>query len=165
MLIIGFAGYSKAGKDEAARGLPPFFKRAAFADALKVDVARTFEVTLEELERDKETYRPELIAHGCACRARDPLHWIKRIRLPESESIAITDVRYREEAEFIQSLGGKVIYILRPDYDPAHPEERRSIADLLSAGIINGVIINDGTIEELHERACRLGCSPKAAAS
>ena len=63
--LIGICGFARSGKDTAASMLMMRgFTRIAFADVLKDEVCRTFGLTREGLERDKEMWRPLLVEWG-----------------------------------------------------------------------------------------------------
>jgi len=140
--LIGCAGFSRVGKDEACRLLGGH--RLAFADALKADLAPVirdrygFDPTALTPEQ-KETLRPLFVAHGAAARAVDPDIWIRpveeRIRGFYDMAAAgqwapplvcVTDVRYLNEVNAVLKLGGMVVHITRPGYGPANGEEERS---------------------------------------
>lgn len=97
----------------------------------------------------KEQIRPMLVGWGAGLRAVDPGHWIKRLeRLmritldypidPRSACASgsydprfrfktcrcvITDVRYKNEADWVRSLGGLVVWVERPGVYAANDEE------------------------------------------
>lgn len=97
----------------------------------------------------KEQIRPMLVGWGAGMRAVDPGHWIKRLdRLmrvsltrpvdprgacasgsydPRFQMMTcrciITDVRYKDEADWVRSLGGTVVWLSRPGIGPANDEE------------------------------------------
>ena len=170
-LIVGFCGYARSGKDTAAQALiDKGFQRCAFADALKLDVlsalqgsARITDAVFEgqstgglalkvslglfSSPATKEQFRPLLVEYGRAMRALDPDYWVKRLdlRLPNAP-IVITDVRYKNEHEWIKSKGGFTIMIQRPQVHAANEEELTS----LDAFKPDELIINGGDIRLLH---------------
>ena len=79
-IIIGLGFMSKVGKDEIAKYLVKRynFKRIAFGDVLKQDITKIKNITLEELEQNKENYRDLLISHGENKRKEDPLYWVNQ---------------------------------------------------------------------------------------
>lgn len=155
-MILGFSGFSKTGKDTAAVGLPGF-TRVAFADALKEELAETLGITVEELETRKEEFRDAMVKLGAGRRAEDPRYWITKVEeklVDISGNVAITDVRYANEALWIRSeLGGRIIYLFRDGFQAANDEERRSIAEIWEHSLVDSVLQNNGTIENLHKRA------------
>jgi len=187
-MIIGLCGYAQVGKDTCARHLQGF-TWVAFADALKKDADKMLWAIGIEPHWDypafKERWRPLLVALGAGRRSEAPNYWIFRLvreigerGIDWSSDIAITDVRYANEAQWILDLtqfsaraihterpshGSKrlvnrhlpeygptyVVRIQRPGYGPANEEERRSFQELERAFPDMPVVVNDGTPEEL----------------
>ena len=85
-------------------------------------------------------------------RLQDPDYWVKRLeaKLHGLERVVIDDVRFLNEVEMIQRLGGKVIRIDRPG--PAESTHASEI-ELDSFDGWDDVIVNDGTLRELEEKA------------
>lgn len=98
-------------------------------------------------DAEKRVIRPHLVARGAGARAIDPNHWIKlaepavKRALDRDDVVVVSDSRYRNECDWIHSLGGKVIYIERIQADgslvpPANDEEAanddaaRAVSDL-----------------------------------
>jgi hypothetical protein len=176
-MIIAFTGYSLSGKDEAAKGLKGF-QRRAFADALKQEV-QAFCISNYKINplnctpAEKEFIRTLLVHHGRAMRQIQADYWIQHVaasmrvidqlstaRMSELKPIpadfAITDCRYLNEALWVESLGGIVVWVIRPGCGPANTEERGSIEEIVASGLIPKTIDNCGTVEELHEKVRRL---------
>lgn len=110
--IVLLTGKTKAGKDEAARILKKMgynFERLAFADKLKAAVAHAKGITVEEMEANKETHRPDLILAGKVGRYVDPLIWIKTVDWSKAKQtdVVVTDVRFKNEWDFIEDLAKK----------------------------------------------------------
>ena len=153
------------------------FQKKSFADPLKKACAEIFLFSNEQLygtQEQKETPDPRWF--GCTPRLamqyvgtellRDNLDKIMpglgknifthRFKLwYEEESrknpnlcVVIADVRFQNEVDFIQSLGGYVIKIDRPDVltNDIHPSE----LELQSITIYNDLIKNTGTLEEFY---------------
>lgn len=161
--IIGICGYARSGKDEAAKALVALgWTRAAFADALKQEALNAIRMSLiaaghnppSDLEtiftnpETKELYRPFLVEYGRTLRKLDPDHWVRRLyrELDADRRYIITDVRYRNEVDFIHKEGGLVVQIVRPNVGPANNEEKVSM-ELVRADYH---IYNNGTIDRLH---------------
>ena len=153
--LIGIAGWARSGKDTAAMELiRNGFQRVAFADQLKAELANCFGVTVQQIEAEKALWRPLLVEYGRTWRRMDPGHWIKLAAsgMPDAD-VAVTDVRYRNEAEWIWQQGGFVIRIHRTGIDAANDEERDSLAELDAASTRQTfTIFNTGTVEELHKK-------------
>lgn len=136
--VVGLCGFARAGKDTAAQGLMNAgWKRVAFADALKSDVEQAVARSLSfgaprgypyfslSNPDTKEMLRPLLVEYGRGLRALDGSHWIARAADTMARvcggnalglycGIVVTDVRYPNEADWIRSLGGAVIRVVRP---------------------------------------------------
>lgn len=145
--IIGLTGFARAGKDTfqirsklLLSGIDKNFvcHRYAFADALK-DECDEFLIknmgisAFSECTSEKNIIRPFLVTYGTHLRRKlDSECWIKKIRplIDEIKPISgkldfifITDVRFKNEAEWVKSTGGYIINISREGYGPANIEE------------------------------------------
>ena len=102
------------------------------------------------------TYRQILQLWGTEYRRRqDPDYWVKRLgaQMDGLERVVIDDVRFPNEVEMIQRLGGKVIRIDRPGtVESTHASEN----ELNDFDEWDGVIVNDGTLRELEEKVWKL---------
>ena len=122
-ILIGLTGYKQSGKDTFASVLieEGDFRRVAYADALKEDVAAYLGITYEELEANKEAFRRTLQLRGTCMRNRDPEHWVTRARadiarlLNAGRNVVVTDLRYPNEAETLRNLGAKIYRMVRTD--------------------------------------------------
>lgn len=140
--IIGITGFARSGKDTFYNQCSKLLEhkntyRYAFADALKeecdnflLDNLNISSFTEESFE--KELIRPFLVTYGTHIRRKlDPNCWIKKVQKKielnhanSSDFIFITDVRFKNEAEWIKSLGGLLVQINREDFGPANQEEK-----------------------------------------
>jgi len=158
-MLIGLCGYARCGKDSVADCMKGF-KKLAFATALKREVQRMLDVSSEKGgsvvdDKDKAKYRPMLVAWGQIKRAIKPDYWIRKLATTYNricaEDIVITDVRYKNEIDWIHQMNGIVIMIARPGVGPANDEEKRSFGEIL-AGDKTGIdytIVNDGSLADL----------------
>ncbi len=123
--LLGLVGHKQAGKDSVGRILQQHFPlgtyRLAFADALKQELATLTGGNLEAIEKNKEILRPVLQWYGTEFRRNNfgNDYWIKRVEqdiaaIKSPALIYITDVRFRNEAEYIRSKGGLLIKVERP---------------------------------------------------
>ena len=136
-MIFGIAGAARAGKDTTGAAILKAVGgvRVAFADALKAEVCDTFGLSQEFVAENKEKIRPLLVEWGRARRMIQPDYWVKAaeakvVSAAETGVVAITDVRYKNEAEWVLGLGGFVIYVTRPGFPPANAEERESLGEM-----------------------------------
>ncbi len=137
MMIIGISGNRCVGKDTFFKmlfTLDQRFKRYAFADALKHDLAplfkTQFDIDIFNVEpKEKETIRPIMISYGVAWRNIDINHWVKKVyeniqKECENKIPVITDLRYKNELEFLrEKYGNKLIHINITRKDSICPTE------------------------------------------
>lgn len=140
--IIGVTGFARSGKDTFYQYTSKALNRAkcyryAFADALKDECDTFLQSNLNisaftEDADDKELIRPFLVTYGTDIRRKlDPFCWIKKVEASISENhppsdknfIFITDVRFRNEAEWVKSLGGLIVQVTREGFGPANSDE------------------------------------------
>ena len=171
--IVGLNGFARSGKDTAVQGLSAFgFKRFALADPIRESM-----LTLDPLMPSGFLFSEVVASHkgdwdavkkdacdGPEARrlmqrfgtevGRDLLGsdvWIeilgKRIAESGARRVAISDVRFDNEAEWVLSQGGIVIEVVRPGVGPAngHASEKP-----LRDGLVTYTVHNDGTVEDLH---------------
>lgn len=173
-LIIGFTGKAGAGKDTAANVLVEHygFHQVAFADPMRAMMEALLEPAgLEEyMKRDlKEATIPELgvsYRHMMQTlgtewgRGLGSDFWIRlagaRIYSSRASLInrwVISDVRFPNEAEWIQARGGRVIHIARPGIQAA-----RGHASEAWAGRLNEhyTINNTGSLRDFERTVAKL---------
>lgn len=177
--IIGLIGKKRSGKDTFAHALPGY-TRVAFADPLRqaalaldpivgrpalpghlapqVDIRLSDVIDTLGWEKAKDCVpevRRVLQRLGTeSIRAIDPDFWIRAgvqtIQATDGP-VVVTDVRYPNEADAIQALGGYLIRVVRPGFtsegDP-HPSE-----SALDDYRVNLTIHNSDTIDRLQGRA------------
>jgi len=163
-LIIGFAGKKRSGKDTAASTIQehyPQAERMAFADPMKECLRHLYGLTDQQLNGDlKETVddawgttpRKLMQQFGTEfVKRHSPAgqdHWVRlmqqRVAQSDSNFIVITDVRYPNEAEWVQSMGGLVLEIVRDEVEQhdTHSSERR-----LPENLIDCIVPNNQDIE------------------
>lgn len=157
-VIIAFSGKKKHGKSTAAKILSqnlPTATTAAFADALKREVAEACGISEEYLNAHKENFR--LIMQGWGTDFRRTLcgrdYWVERMaeRIPvlktQHRFIIIDDCRFGNEAELVRQSGGKVFRVIRPGLDDSDAHESECDLDDYQ---FDDVIINDGDIVRLE---------------
>ena len=117
MLILFIHGFSGAGKDTLGKCFTDHFgfKRVAFADALKMHVSTTHNVSLEILHSQDgkrqicphtgTTWRDILISEASLCRAVDPdiFAKISCAAIADNDNIVITDWRYPNEYDVVRT--------------------------------------------------------------
>jgi hypothetical protein len=141
-LIIGISGKARAGKDTLAAALPGFVK-GSFAAELKSRVMRDFNLTdahmngaLKEVrlaELAGCSSRQLLIDYGNLFRKYNENYWVdflmEKIEAEMPPRVAITDVRYPNEAERIKAAGGIMVRLER------HTSRDRLVDPMANASI------------------------------
>jgi hypothetical protein len=171
--LIGFAGNAGAGKDTAGAHLRDAFgfELRSFAAPLKRSVAALLGVSVGDLERwknvpailveviDREasrvprvsmTVREFLQRYGTEAHREvfGDAFWVNQsLSSTPLEDVAFTDVRFANEARAIRRYGGAVVWIERTEPVNSHVSEAG-----LSAGTIDFVVENRGTVDELRAR-------------
>ena len=130
-------------------------------------VESTFILTMERLGEDLQAARSArwiLQRWGTEYRReQNSGYWLDRalermarLRASGYHRICVTDVRFFNEAHVIDSLGGAVVRVVRPELPTleasaaAHPSEAEPVPH--SGGIVH----NDGTLEQLHLELLRV---------
>lgn len=164
-MIIGLSGYATSGKDTVADVLEKNynFRRVAFADALK-DFSLRVDPLLENgsrLSQLVEEYgwsvakarietRRFLQETGMAAREHFGHDvWINATHKSlgdYSGNVVFTDVRLKNEAEYITSLGGRIWRIERPGVGPANNHLSETDLDTWS---FDRYINNSGSLVDL----------------
>ena len=155
-IIIIFSGKQFSGKDTVAKILLEkfkTFKRIGIGDAIKMMYSKKTGLTVEEIEKNKSTYRQDLIDLGDWGRAQNPDYWLNSIIAYEGNTI-VTDIRVKHELDLFRSYNAFAIRV-------EASEEARSKRGVLSSKNDNTetalddikdwdyVINNEGTYEEL----------------
>lgn len=181
MLNIGLAGAKNSGKDTAAAHLVwrYGYTRLAFADRLKgaalalnpyVDVEDGKPIRLASLVRRYGwEYAKEYVNSAGEREVRNVLQrlgdeagrqvhgeriWIdpvlEQIRATDGP-VVVSDVRYPNEIDELRQMGFVILQVVRPAAGELNDVSRHvSERDLRSR--CDGVLWNDGTIEDLHDR-------------
>lgn len=176
-MILGFTGYKGCGKDTAA-AFAPYVKIYKFADPLK-DMLRVYlrywgleretaDLFLEGNLKEVPIYQfmdktprwamqslgtewgRNLIGSDIWLSTMENRLMRHLMKKSSDEVIAITDVRFLNEAALISKAGGKLIRITRPGVEPdavAHQSEAE-----MKLIIPHHTIVNDGTVEELQAK-------------
>ena len=142
--MYGLAGYAGVGKDTVGELLTIILGTKnccshAFAYQLKEEtysfIKGMYGFDIHTCTREqKETVRDFLVFWGEKRRKEDSDYWLNLVvkdilfkQMPGSNHI-ITDVRYKNEAEKIQEMGGKIWLLERQGINPYGKEEARSIS-------------------------------------
>lgn len=166
------AGYAGSGKDTGATGLiADGYQRMAFADgvrelALAVDPLILPGVRLSAIVAQRGWDGAKALAdvrtllQNVGKGVRDtvgPQAWVEAMDQRWSRAgrpdVVITDVRYPNEAAWIQRWGGMVIRVDRPGIGPVNGHESETLVDAIAA---NRAVVNSGTPEELQAEVARI---------
>ena len=155
---IGFIGLAGSGKDTAAMALTARgWRRMAFADRLK---SLAFSFGWDGHKDDKG--RKLLQDLGMAARAYNPEFWINEANMTLNCSGDVfaqiprvwTDVRFENEADFVRKRGGIIVRVRRP---VAKQDASDHVSETTQRSIRHDYeIVNDGTVEELHDKVLKL---------
>lgn len=134
MKVIAVSGVARAGKDTFADTLAEVIKdnhpnlkvaRESFAEPLKLELAHfvseKFDKDIFNLQgMDKDLIRPLLVAYGQAKRMQTKgRYWldllIKKTSLSNPDIVIISDLRFKEELDWLRHVGGKLIHVRRFD--------------------------------------------------
>lgn len=170
--LVGLAGYARSGKDTVGGILG--YEKVGFADPLR-DLALHLNPVIEvndtgrsvrykdmvemkgyEWTKESTNARDFLIRLGAGVRTHiHPDIWVDtamaRIKrhVFNGVDVAVTDVRYLNEAEAIREIGGEIWYIDRLGVVPAGVEEERTIREILFYGV-DRTIYNHGSLDHLR---------------
>ena len=82
--------------------------------------------------------------------------WLKKIEkiltADSEKNFCLPDTRFVNEAKLIKSLGGYVWRVIRPDYNVTDRKTSHTSETELDSWDYDTVIINDGTIPDLHKK-------------
>lgn len=131
-LIIAFGHKARNGKDTAGTAVVGFYQQKRVLASASGHTLKSFPVAglykfadaLYELCRKEygmtEKDAPLLQRVGSEYRDRDQDYWVKALfkNIPSTTDIAvITDLRYQNEAEYIKSLGGFTVNVIRKHWN------------------------------------------------
>lgn len=154
--IIVLSGKQFCGKDTVAKIILENFKnftRIGLGDAIKLEYGEKIGLTLEEVEKNKATYRADLQALGNKRREEDSAYWIKKIiTLPQD--IIVPDIRVQQEYDYFNEAGA---FKIRVEASKDARAKRGILAaenDITETALDNitewdHIIENNGTYEEL----------------
>ncbi|HSA07156.1 MAG TPA: hypothetical protein P5556_08230 [Candidatus Gastranaerophilales bacterium] len=162
--IVIISGKQYSGKDTTANVLKTIlsgFKLAPLADAIKIEFGEEKNLTFNEIERNKPLYRADLIVFGNKRRAEDNDYWIKKA-LKCDNNIIISDVRLQHEISAFEEYHAVKI---RVEANREEREKRGKLVkeddptetDLDNYDNWDYIIENNGSIQELEEKAARIG--------
>lgn len=164
-MIIGLAGYARAGKDSVAEILVRRFgfRRIAFADPIRELLYKLNpQVGSLELREFVDQYGWEVaksqpkvreLLQNLGVAARELFNedvWVEQAfkNVDPNENIVISDVRFINEAKYIQDLGGQVWRIKRLNTSAVNNHISESQMDEYK---VDQIFINHGTLDDLEQ--------------
>lgn len=175
-MILGIAGYARAGKDSIAEILVKEceFRRIAFADTLKAVLADVnpfigstrLDNRLSwhgwEGAKTEPEVRQLLQRLGLACRGHiGPDVWVDAVFRKIEDTFdqdgpsrwVIPDVRFPNEIAAVRSHGGQVWRVERPGCGPVNSHISETAID---GERYDQIIPNDGTLDDLRDNVVQL---------
>ena len=154
--IIVLSGKQYSGKDTVAKILLEKltgFRRVGIGDAIKLEYSKRTGLSVEEIEKNKATYRPDLINLGNEGRAISDTYWLCALLNIEGNLI-IPDMRLKKEYEFFTEQNAFTIrvnstYENRSKRGTVVKDDDITETDLDDITNWNFVIENNSTYEEL----------------
>jgi hypothetical protein len=174
-MIVGLGHKARTGKDTVAAYLNQehAFVRVAFADALKTACQTIFGLTQEQVNgADKEAIDPfwnatprdilQRVGTECLRRGYRDDVWVKALErrvksfVSQGVSIVVTDVRFPNEANAVKQWGGTLVRVDRKTAPTIGGASHASEVSLANYTGWDGVLKNDGTLEELRDKVRQL---------
>jgi len=171
-MIIGLSGYARSGKDEVAKILVSEFnfERVAFADAIRdllyqmnplIGVTR-LQIMVDSVGWDIAKQHPDVRGYlqnlGVGARKIFGSNfWVNQAINPHlyehplvglNKDIVVTDVRFTNEAETIQALGGQVWRVKRHGVEPVNQHVSEVALDEYK---FDQILKNEGSLDELRD--------------
>jgi hypothetical protein len=119
-LIVGFGSKARQGKDSAAYAIQDYARRFSLPDVRIFKFAAALYQECEEHHGMIGKDAPLLQRVGQARREQNENYWVDRLRfsMGNFKGIAlITDVRYKNEANWIRDSGGFLVNVTRLNED------------------------------------------------
>lgn len=182
-ILIGLAGKKQSGKNTVADMLDVLaardgwtVKQFAFANAVKRELADACDVSVDYIEKHKSMFRLGLQWWGTEFRRgmHSGDYWVKQLNFAlQQEGLGqfdkhvyiITDVRFKNEADYIKRHGGLLVRVERPepltwrDWMPWNMirllKDTHSSETDLDDYPFRAWIANDGTLDRLRTKTGR----------
>ncbi|WP_105215753.1 deoxynucleotide monophosphate kinase family protein [Pseudoalteromonas sp. T1lg22] len=167
-MLIGLTGQARCGKDTFASFLREFkqFEQYAFALPIKNACREIFGWSDDHVNGAlKDEVDPHFNVSPRKAMQTLGTEWGRNLinselwlqaakkQIAAHQALIITDVRFENEAKLIRDQGGIVIKIIRPEW--AHILSHCS-EDGIGENLVDKVIVNDGSLDDLRAAACEL---------
>lgn len=165
-ILIGLLGKKRSGKSTCAKYIQEHFafENLAFAEGVKSVSMKRYSLMKNQMETYKDTIdhrwgktpRDIFKEVGMDARKDDPDYWVNylcnqmtnKIKSDSFSNFVISDVRFKNEADFIVKHGGYLIRVFRPGL--LEDNEDNHISEMEGDCIdVDMEIQNDSTIENL----------------
>ena len=186
--LYGLMGTKGSGKDTSVAHLRanPRIACYALADPLKQVTRDLFQMTDSQMNdpNEKEIIDPrwkrsprellQWLGTDCIRNQIDSEFWLKRfvlwydnvVRKGGVDAIFITDIRFKNEAEMVWRLGGKVVRVVREGDDaPTDPTTKHVSETQLDTVVPDMFMRNDKTVEALQQKINDMLASGTSAAA
>lgn len=166
--LIGISGRARSGKDSVGAYLQTRhgFERYAFAGPIKAGIRAMFgldgrhtdgllkECALASLGGKSPRQLMQTLGTEWGREHVAPSIWVDLgldywHGLPEGRSLAITDVRFENEAHAIRRAGGVVLHIVRPEAEAVAAHSSEAALRVQSGDF---AVFNNGTLPELFQQ-------------
>jgi len=176
LTVLGLTANKRSGKDTLASFLEEEYiqlgykvYRYAFADELKAITRRYFPTwNGQKTESSGDFVGGRQILEGVGTLVRDlcgSSYWVKKVSEKINATISehprdqrlviiITDIRYRNEADLVKQMGGKIIKIVRDGYNSDSFSAEMGVSDMVLK--LDHILENNGTIQQLQQKAIQL---------
>jgi hypothetical protein len=163
-MIIGIAGKKGCGKDTLAEHIKIYgFEQKAFATPLKEVCKILFNLSDDQVYGDKKEeidvncgksprYLMQFIGTDLLRKQLDSDIFVNAIKysLNSAKNYVISDIRFKNEADMVKSMGGIVIFVDRNTAGDCHESEQLNDINY------DYYIENNGTISDLYEKFNKL---------
>lgn len=163
-MIIGIIGKLQSGKTTFAniiKDLHPETELLAFADSLKEVIYNAGICSKEELWEKKTEFSRlmmQRIGTEIIRKQVDSYFWVNKMitklrEIDQDKLIVIHDIRFQNEADMVNFLGGKLIRIIRPSLEQ-NKEENNHLSETEQDSVEpDYLIVNDKSLYELKKKA------------
>jgi hypothetical protein len=174
-MLIGLGFQARVGKDQVAYHLVMNhgFTRVAFADLLKEACKVIFGLTHEQVfGNDKESVDPfwgvsprhilQTVGTECLRKGFSDDVWVKalerKIMQNPNTNFVVSDVRFKNEAEMVLRLGGKLFKVERPGHSELTHTTMFHLSETQLSNFVDwtGTIVNNGTLQDLYNKVDEL---------
>lgn len=151
---IAFTGFAGAGKSEAGRALDTFgYQDVSLGNVGKKYLDPLIQQVFGFSAFTEDRAQKKLIRNTLEWFMEDAFEFLaKEFFASIPGKCAATRVLKVKEAQFWREKGHPLIEILKPGVFAVSDFEQRCLEELHEAGVITHQVVNDGTIDDLHNK-------------